>query len=141
MRNEILPNLANNANQDSFLLQKNEPTIFTACMSSARCEKNPKPTLRRLQMEDSLIAAARKGKEGYSLRSRKRKLGGNKMGSDNVFVDTVDGETVKRMDKRNSQRRLIDDMVANEKEDAAIGCFGSSAKQGRKSDGKLVCCF
>eukprot|EP00794_Sanderia_malayensis_P017990 gene17990-19786_t len=145
MRNDILPQLAENASKEShdMVLKSSEPaSIFTSCLNSAVKDKagtgnNSRSKLRRLNLEESLVkdrSNGSSGSSGYNLRIRKRKCSDEitSVGDDDGYCGDTDGvrdrdSNSKRIDSRVSQRRLIDGDVDQFRHQSP-GCFGSAKK-------------
>ena len=139
MRKDILPQLAENLNHPAFDAYEDKPKFaLQNCMNSGKKERNSKPRLRRLQLEDSFAknmneekVQEEKGSEvstGYGLRSRKRPFGA-------ITEKIANSPNIFRVGKRGSQsEQLIDRLKEVKTQSFSPGCFGS-AKKSRKEGG------
>lgn len=142
MRKDILPQLANHVNNPKYDPLEDKPKfVLQNCMNSGKKERNWKPKLRRLQLEDSVAQTltekkslgerAAEDEKGYCLRPRKRPYGAisEKIGNASSIVPSV------KRNRGNHTERLIGREC--ESRNSSIDCFGS-AKKAPKSEGRTI---
>ena len=145
MRKDILPQLTEHFSDPKFDPLEDRPKFaLQNCINSGKKERNWKPKLRRLQLEDSVAQTLAEQKDpdekvptentkGYILRPRKRPYGAI---TEKCIKPPTTYPAVRR--NRGSQnRRLIDEEGERHFPNTSPGCFGS-AKKARTSGGNMT---
>jgi len=146
MRKDILPQLTEHFSDPKFDPLEDRPKFaLQNCINSGKKERNWKPKLRRLQLEDSVAQTLAEQKDpdekvptentkGYILRPRKRPYGAI---TEKCIKPPTTYPAVRR--NRGSQnRRLIDEEGERHFPNSSPGCFGSAKKARTSGDEAYV---
>ena len=145
MRKDILPQLTEHVVDPKFDPLEDKPKFaLQNCINNGKKERNWKPKLRRLQLEDSVVETLTEKKDidekvstenekGYVLRPRKRPYGA----ITEKFVKPPTTVPANRRNRGSQNKRLIDQESERGSQNSSPGCFGS-AKKARTSGGNMI---